>query len=539
MKEKIINQIKNVKRTHLIMGAIALALIVATSVMFPYGTSQAVETAILSRAATSTVDRASLIATVGGDDISADPSMSSRNSWPAEIISSAISSIQPQREGIIVEWNVRIGDAVRKGDVIGRISAPPATPELVKMLAEQAESTAGARSKAQAALTYMSASAADSVSTGLGRLRENELAREKALRSFLERSLSKHVALTTYFQTWRDVRYGSFSLPYGSYDPALKQGYEEALVKLVERLKTSPSAPIIESEKYFDIAVKLVSGSVSEGTAYDFQTVAKDDQKDFYAMLSEYREAQAEAADKEAEYRQMIREADAADRSYDIVKDQITAGSSIVAPREGTISAIYGKVGDLVKPDMAVAVIAGDRTADLTVRMHIPNNIRKPSKGDVLSVVRPGFGNDAKPAKIVGTGLSLDTSGSYMADAEFIEPTDWPIGSSVRVISPDGSNALLVKASALWWSKDGIPHVWVVSGADRIYAKDIKIGRTLNSSVEVYEGLKKGDKYIAAPISAIHEDAMVSDIVSEDVEGSGTSKPAKSSGHGSMPGMEM
>lgn len=537
MKEKL-NYLKNIKRNHLITAVVLLAVMAASTTFVFRGEKGSVANAVSVHTATSTIDTTSLVAVVGSESAGFDQGGANKNSWPAEIVSSGISNIQPQREGVMIEWNVRVGDVVHEGQIIGRISAPPATPELIKMLAEQMESRAGAQAKAQAAFNYMSASTSYSAATGLGRLGENVSAREKALRSFLERSLSRHIALTTYFQNWRDVRYGSFSLPYGSYSQSLKLDYEEALIKLVEKLKSSSPVPIADAERYFDVAAKLVSGSVSEGAANDFRDAAKDDQKDFYTMLSEYREAQAEESDKEAEYKQMISEADAADKAYDIVKEQITTGLSMSAPRSGTISAIYGKVGDLVKPDMAVAVIASDQAGDLTVRMHIPNNIRKAVKGDVLSVVRPGFGKDVRQVKVIGTGLSLDSTGSYMADAVFIGSTDWPIGSSVRVISPESSDSTLIKATAIWWSKDGIPHVWAVSEAGRIYAKDIAIGRTLGASVELYSGLKKGDKYIAVPTAAVYQDVFVSDLIKDDPE-IPSSKAAKSSGHGSMPGMEM
>src|SRR3989344_448338 len=66
-------------------------------------------------------------------------------SWPGELISSEISQIQPQRQGVITDWRVNVGDAVSAGDILGKISAPPATTELIKMLAEQTEAVAKAR----------------------------------------------------------------------------------------------------------------------------------------------------------------------------------------------------------------------------------------------------------------------------------------------------------------------------------------------------------------------------------------------------------
>ena len=77
--------------------------------------------------------------------------------------------------------------------------------------------------------------------------------------------------------------------------------------------------------------------------------------------------------------------------SYKTIANEITGGLYIVASRAGVVSAIYKRVGDLVDPGMSIAVIAGQGKGDLIVRITIPNNVRRPAIGEVLSVVRPGF----------------------------------------------------------------------------------------------------------------------------------------------------
>src|SRR3989344_5103732 len=77
------------------------------------------------------------------------------SSWPGEIISSGDVEVQPQREGTIVEWKVNIGQKVRQGQVLARLSAPPATPELTRTLAEQAQSLTRAKATAEAQATYV------------------------------------------------------------------------------------------------------------------------------------------------------------------------------------------------------------------------------------------------------------------------------------------------------------------------------------------------------------------------------------------------
>lgn len=76
-------------------------------------------------------------------------------SWPGEIFSSGDVDVQPQREGTIVEWKVKIGQYVKQGQMLARLSAPPATSELTAMLAEQVQSFTKAKAVAEAETIFV------------------------------------------------------------------------------------------------------------------------------------------------------------------------------------------------------------------------------------------------------------------------------------------------------------------------------------------------------------------------------------------------
>jgi len=222
-------------------------------------------------------------------------------------------------------------------------------------------------------------------------------------------------------------------------------------------------------------------------------------------------------------------EVGANEKAYATISGSINGGYSIIATKSGVVSNIMKKTGEFVGPGMPVATITAENNNDILVRMRIPNNIQKPKVGELLSITRPGFGTDAQKARLVGIGNSLDDNGSYMADAVFTEATKWPVGSSVRILAPANSSPALINYSSIVWSGDGTPTVWAVSEADRIFANKITIGRTIGASVEVYTGLKNGDRYITNPTSDIKENMFL---------------PAKSSGNDdveeyNMEGMEM
>lgn len=565
MKENLYKIAQQSKRPRVLVIYAGMAILVASSIYFAKGAGIIAETREDTLESIET--ESSLVSVVGKNEFSG-PNGKVGNSWPAEIISNQISQVQPQREGIISDWRVRIGESVYQGQVLGKISAPPGTPELISMLSEQTESLAMAKATAEATNDYTNKEQirlngleeslsgdiekSDQVFGALQSMRENVRVKQNALRSLIERSLANHVSMITNFTDWRYVRSGGLNRGlYGVYNQNIQNSYENALLILAEKLKIQIDTPIIEAQDYFQLAVQLANNSGMD--AVDFKTDVAMDQEDFLDFLSEYKEAQAEVADKETEYKLMIREQGAilekekamaaaglkaAEQAYSTVYSEIKGEAYIRAPRAGTISAIYKKIGDLVDPGMAIAVIAEKSNANLIARIRIPNNILKPKIGGVFSVIRPGFPNDRFEVKIVGIGSSLDETGSYMADAVFLKNPDWPVKSSVRILRPDSSTSQVIASESLLWDENGSPYVWSVSVGDRIYKTKVKIGRLLGTSVEIYEGIKNGDRYITTPNAEIRENMLLDEIFDVTTEENGN-ESSGSRGHDSMPGMEI
>ncbi|MDO8442822.1 MAG: hypothetical protein Q7S81_00975 [bacterium] len=584
MKDKlknIIQRIKLLRPLYLVMISVLVLSLVAVGIFVFSFANKTESTKIVSEKLTERVnllaDISSVVAIVGIDDfVGADGNSVSNNSWPGEIISSEISQIQPQREGVIKNWRVRIGDKVLTGQVLGEISAPPATPELIAMLAEKAEGLARAKAQAIVADKFAAkeqlrfnalndsidgkiVSGTDLSLTALEGMRKLAEVKRAALRSFIERALSRHIAAISNTTDWRYFRSTAYLNPqYGLLNSNIQNAFRMSLLGLVEKLNGSDELPIESAQNYFALATQLANNSVDSGgdmAVSGFKMTAAEDQKDFLEMLTDYREAQADLADKETDYKIMINENSsmvekersmahaevaAMEASYKTVANEITGGLYIIAPNTGVVSAIYKKVGDLVNPGMSIAVIAGQGKGDLIVRITIPNNVRRPSIGEVLSVVRPGFPMNIHKVKITGIGGLLDEMGAYMADAIFIDGVDWPVGSSVRIIASENSNSPVIKLSAVWWSEDGAPQIWEVSEAGRIFARKITIGRTLGTaagtSVEIYEGIKNGDRYIISPTKDIQENMLIDEIVSKE---GGADGSAESGEQDSMAGMGM
>ena len=498
------------------------------------------------------------IRTVGADTDGV--STSTQNSWPGEIISLGNLEVQPAREGTIAAWFVHIGESVVEGQKLGRLSPPPATAELVGMLAQQSEALSKAKTEASAERTYVldrisqltalrvsvenaQSQAKQLLGTGAQAPLTNSIVqvKKKSARAVLQSGVARSYSIFSGAGSL-PVTYGTIQLrsPFGAQNARLREAFPGTLFAVITDLKDPESVPSESGLLYFDVAIKLANASLPDGGVLSstdlesLKTLLADKQTEFISALGEWRSAELEIVGKEKDSFSELRDIDkeiaelkksltisegdvvAKQSAYGTVSGAITGGYTIVAPRSGTVSTILKKPGEFVAPGMPVAVITGSGKSDTLVRFRIPNNVRKPSVGQVLSVVRPSFPNDVKEARLIGVGLALDETGSYMADAVFTSSNDWPITSSVRVIAPSSDSLVTIKLSSILWDTVGKPYVFAVSSAGRVYAKQLIIGRTIGAEIEVYNGLVNGDRYIVKPTSAIREDMLIDDIVTRE-----------------------
>ncbi|MEK7498551.1 MAG: HlyD family efflux transporter periplasmic adaptor subunit, partial [Patescibacteria group bacterium] len=420
-------------------------------------------------------------------------------SWPGEVISYGNVPIQPQRDGTIIEWRVKIGERVGAGEVLALLSAPPAMPELVQMLAEQAEGRARMRAQATATkrftelnneqlsallqtveITTNKDGGSGGARTAVEQVRGVATTMRHNLRASLEQILAKHAKIVSNVNIISFFNSGSLNRMYGAGDQQNQYVYGQLFMQLVRELKNSDALPADIALRYFSSFARLANTSVGEDLV-NMRDMAAEDQEKFFDMLAKYREAEAMVTMKEAEYaleyaeqKKEIQEkiaenekmsamadaeAIAAEKSYATVERSIVGGLAIIAPRSGVISTINKKVGDFVEPGMPVASINTDRASERVVRFQIPSNVRTPKVGEILSVVRPGFSQDVQKVKLTGVGTSLDMTGAYMADASFLAPVDWPVAVSVRVLVPQNGTTPIVKLSSLLWDADGKPYV--------------------------------------------------------------------------------
>lgn len=586
-----------------IVGIVILAVIVnkAQSLM---GTVAAGEVSAPAVAATMEEAVSVSVETVGEGQIEGFENMSI--SWPGEIISLGDIEVQPQREGTIVEWRVNIGQRVFKGQVLGTLSAPPRTPELVKMLAEQAEALDRARGQAQATSDFRIKNVAQlstlrealqkniaSVNSALNNpggvvsgdilaasraaLKQSQNAfeaKQQNIRKTIERILNRHMLKMT---NVTDPHYFSnLSLRYelGRLLSMSRTAYETAVYKLVSELKSPDAIPVLAAKDYLQATLKLLNSSttseyLSQSDLDELRTMVNEDQGDLLEALQEYEKEKSELSMQGVEYKardieyglirleqgkdyaEQIKEIDekiamlereeqmalvevrASELAYKTIVGNFTSGLNIVAPQNGVISAIYKKNGDFVEPGMSVASVNnGDRNKRF-VRFRIPSNLPLPELGTLLTIIRPGYPHERKEAKLIGIGSALDGNGAYLADAQWLEPIDWPVRNSVRVLPPSGLiPSVLIYSTAVWWDETAQPNVWLVTEEDRIRPQPIKTGRMVGDRIEVAEGLQQGNRYVSkATIGLVRGMALKNIKAKTNQKSEEHGKEADSHGH--------
>ena len=590
MNEKLKNLIANIKlrQTCAIIIVIVLVFaVVATGVSAFYlvNTSDSVNVVNDESTGNNISESDAMVAVVGAEDSSIIGNTKSNNSWSGEIISLNNLQVQPDREGTISQWYVHIGERVNVGQVIGKLSRPPQTPEMISMLSEKSQMLSESRTNVGALRAYTEKRISQlkqlRIDTEIANKRKidllgpNTTANENPLLSsiILKKKMAQVIlrgSITKIFP----VIYGQsnilllesnnyfpqLSYGFGAFNSNLRNNFTSVLLGAWSDLKDTNTVPEKSGLLYFDTVIKLANSSItgetlSETSLESLKQMLIQDQSEFITVLGEIKSmelervnTQRESIDTLAEIDAMITELEkelamlegevkAKEIAYASVSNSITGGYSLVAPNRGVVSSVMKKPGEFVGPGMPVATVTAEGNDHMVVRMLIPNNIRRPEVGEMLSIIRPGFGADVQKVRLVGIGNSLD-DGSYMADAVFTKETQWPIGASVRVLEPVSSSSVSIKYSSIFWSEEGIPTIWAISEADRIFAKKITVGRSLGVLIEVYTGLKNGDRYITDTTLGIKEGMFLGDLLKTSAQKeNNTSIPAEPGGHENMPGM--
>ncbi|MDO8490158.1 MAG: biotin/lipoyl-binding protein [bacterium] len=544
-------------------------------------------------------------------------------SWPGELVSPTILEVHPQSEGSIIQLAVRVGQKVSQGDVIARLSPPPASVERASVAAEKKEALIRARANAEATEKVVTKSREqllegrkslipardaaislaqkdverslymnNSTQLELEKMKKDKAAavelttkerdsarvtaglKDRELRTTLEQAIENDLTVAT---GWSGSNLRQFLSLWnfrpragvGVLDSSVKNEYETVLGKVLRALYSSPTTPIEDSAiAYGSVAKKLSYASTSSGgdfsdtTLTDWKKDTRENQMALTTAVAEKRESEAMAEVKDAELAKMITDQDKEittssinvrqsqinsesneiakkkstidgeleyqnrkrevdirlselDRELELAQKDIGANEQsyatflgqlstqeVRAQRSGVISGIFKNTGDYVTPEAVIASISQEVEDDSFVRFRIPSDSQRPEVGSEVIIIRPGFPFDRQKAIVSGVGGAVGSQGTFIADAEFVEPIDWPIHALVRVMPSQPIDTVFVPFTALVQGEDEEMMIVTVDKDGKAEMRSVKAGKAVGDTVEIIEGLQSGEKYISRKLSS-------------------------------------
>lgn len=328
-------------------------------------------------------------------DTSASRLNASSHSWPGEILSATDVRVHPSREGQIAEWRVKLGQVVRKGQVLGRLTPPPATMELNAALAARTEALVRARAQAGATQRLVQDSRAqlDALRRAINQSRDASLqaaereamqalrSQEGAAQELVASQSNKEASLIAAqaeldqaeaavplmrqslrvaIERLTQRMAGSLSLTgtsptdstgaaimqfkwgIGILNSSAQEEYRRTLGQLLDAMKDPASLPDALALNYVKASLDLLSASLAsadlpQAELNEIRTDLTDDQKGMIDALNDYKEAQATVALKQAEMRKIL-----AERDQDLASANTASINSELAAQGA--SALKGKL---------------------------------------------------------------------------------------------------------------------------------------------------------------------------------------------------
>lgn len=373
------------------------------------------------------------------------------NTWPGEIISFGDIGIQPRREGTIIELSVNIGQKIKQGQVIAKLSAPPAMPELVSMLAEQAKMLTEARVDAKAQIEFAekkkqqltdllgtidesrnnntnvldsSQSAGNLISAQEVIVQEKNTVEsdQKKIRSALEQSIRKELPMFTDNEIDYVSLYKTSAVPprivtmdyFGSIQEKFRYAYAIAATNVLKEIAKETNNLETVGNEYFQAATKLVGATysgerISMDQLTDIRKMVAMDQMAFLDAVKDSQMSKAELVKMEVEYKLMLAEKET-DYAMQVkeIKEQISMLEKDIAMSNGRVEAAQA----------AYNTVAGSINGNLA--------IVSPANGIISSVMK-------KNGDFVEPGMAIASLNTGRKEDRFVR---FKIPSNIRLPEP-------------------------------------------------------------------------------------------------------
>ncbi|WP_454743018.1 efflux RND transporter periplasmic adaptor subunit [Cupriavidus necator] len=186
--------------------------------------------------------------------------------------------------------------------------------------------------------------------------------------------------------------------------------------------------------------------------------------------------------------------------------------TTLVADRDGVVSAINAEAGQVVSAGQTIATVAadGEREVSISIPESRVDELRKAPTLTITVWAQPDKSWTGKLRELAPDADSVTRTYSARISIQEADP-ELRLGMTASVIAPDvdGSGVVRVPLTAIV-DHDRGRQVWVVDPkTSRVIAREVKLGAAQNDSVIVVEGLAGGETVITAGVHMLQPGQQV------------------------------
>ena len=186
--------------------------------------------------------------------------------------------------------------------------------------------------------------------------------------------------------------------------------------------------------------------------------------------------------------------------------------TTLVADRDGVVSAINAEAGQVVSAGQTIATVAadGEREVSISIPESRVDELRKAPTLTITVWAQPDKSWTGKLRELAPDADSVTRTYSARISIQEAGP-ELRLGMTASVIAPDvdGSGVVRVPLTAIVDHERG-RQVWVVDPkTSRVIAREVKLGAAQNDSVIVVEGLAGGETVVTAGVHMLQPGQQV------------------------------
>jgi len=187
--------------------------------------------------------------------------------------------------------------------------------------------------------------------------------------------------------------------------------------------------------------------------------------------------------------------------------------TTLVADRDGVVSAINAEAGQVVAAGQSIATVAadGEREVSISIPESRVDELRKAPTLMITVWAHPGKSWTGKLRELAPDADSVTRTYSARISIQEADPDLLRLGMTASVVAPDvdGSGVVRVPLTAIV-DHERSRQVWVVDPkTSRVIAREVKLGAAQNDSVIVVGGLAGGETVVSAGVHMLQAGQQV------------------------------